>query len=137
MEALLHSFTSLKELECSFFRAIPIDWKGTLSQHQGLRRLHVSSKLLGEDTARRAKAISNIMASRPMMKYLAFPPLRLYPGDVDSCQFPFTLYDRLYESLQVITSAPNLHNFVYCMHLAPVRTESSEGTPHGLGKLPK
>jgi hypothetical protein len=108
LEDLLSSFAGLEELECSFFWAAYVDWKGSLSRHPRLRKLHVSSRLMRDSYSNRAGTIAEILGSCPEVHHFAYQPPTPSLGPIEGCPLPARLADRLYESLDAVAAAPSL-----------------------------
>jgi hypothetical protein len=109
MEDLLCSFTSLEELECSFLLAPYINWNISLSQHTRIRKLHVWSALMNDGFPEWAEKVAAMLSSCGTLQYLAYSPPRPNLGKIIDCELPSTLRVRLYESLDVVATAPCLH----------------------------
>jgi hypothetical protein len=96
------------ELECNFDLATHVDWKSSLSRHQRLRKLHISSMYMRDGCVNYTETITEILAQCPNVHYFAYQPTTPYFGYIIDCQPPTELSSRLCESLDAVAAAPAL-----------------------------
>lgn len=105
---LLASFGGLVELECSFFWAAFVDWPRSLHRHPGLKQLHISSSSMRDNASDYSGTLIEILSHCHGLRFLAYQPPTPCLESIETCEIPIKLHSRLLQSLDAVSTAPNL-----------------------------
>ncbi|KAH7086301.1 hypothetical protein FB567DRAFT_593246 [Paraphoma chrysanthemicola] len=108
MRDLLASFGGLVELECSFFWAAFVDWTSSLHRHPGLKQLHISSNSMRDNASDYSSTLTEILSHCHGLRFLAYQPPTPCFDSIETCEIPIKLHSRLLQSLDAVSTAPNL-----------------------------